>query len=998
MNLRQLLLYLAFFLSGAAALAYESAWTRYLGLLVGHDAYAQVLVLVIFLGGMSGGAALTARHTVRIGQPLIWYAVMEAVVGAMALGFHDVFQFTAGFAYDTLFPSLAASPMTGVVKWGLAALLILPQSILLGTTFPLMSAGVIRLWPTRPGRILSWLYFTNSLGGAVGVLLAGFVLLEVAGLPGTLAAAGAINLAVALLVLGVVRIRTTPLPVTAPSDPAQAMPVHASEGGVTPRLLLTVAFGTAVASFAYEIDWIRMLSLVLGSSTHAFELMLSAFILGLAIGALVISRLDSLNAPLRTLGWIQVSMGVLAVLTLPVYVASFDWMAALLRTFARTDAGYAGFSMVRYALCLAVMLPATICAGMTLPLITRALMIQGAGESAIGRVYAWNTLGSIVGVGLAALVLLPGMGLKPMLMLAGSLDVALGLAIFTAMGRTRTAAAAAVSAAVVIGAIAVRIPLEQALVTSGVFRSGNVRRDYAFTIPFYSDGRTATVAVGRYEDGGAWISTNGKTDASIGAWWQESCADSTQRRQIGGDEITQILLSLVTHAYHPAARRAAIVGFGSGMSSHILLSQPALEEVTTVEIEPAMVEGSRLFGSANSRVYEDPRSRIVIRDAKAHFAASPGTWDLILSEPSNPWVSGVAGLFTEEFYHRVAGALSDDGIFGQWLHTYELSDPLVLSVLASIDRVFPNWRLHQVGAGDLLVIASRNGNLPELRAEITLGSIELQKDLCRFVPITSEFIASLVLAESSLLEPVLRSIGQPNSDFYPALDLGAERARFVGASASGTMALGHEWFNLSRALDGDPVRTPAVDTLPTPVIHRTRLSWARHNLGIEGSSDDPVMGPALQSYRLWQAVSNNQTLPGNWRAWLDAHLAAFRVAHGGMAGTVDSSFVGAAEKAARRLGAPDDVLAVLDFRHAVQGWNTREALNAATRLRQAGALLLADELRDGAVVMALLEGNRRLALEWFSYLKRDSTRGEDDLRTLLLEAHISAATDDTATN
>ena len=165
------------------------------------------------------------------------------------------------------------------------------------------------------------------------------------------------------------------------------------------RLLLFTASAPRSPRFIYEIDWIRMLSLVLGSATHSFELMLSAFILGLALGALWIrSRADRLSDPVRALGLVQWAMGCLALATLPLYVASFDWIAALLSTFARTDLGYAGFTVARYALCLLViMLPATFCAGMTLPLITRTLLRAGRGERAIGAVYGWNTLGSIVG-------------------------------------------------------------------------------------------------------------------------------------------------------------------------------------------------------------------------------------------------------------------------------------------------------------------------------------------------------------------------------------------------------------------------------------------------------------------------------------------------------------------------------------------------------------------------------------------------------------------------
>ena len=148
---------LVFFLSGAAGLVYESIWSRYLGLFVGHSAYAQIIVLVIFLGGMSIGAMIAGARSARIANPLFAYAVIELVVGAMGLEFHALYTAVTGLAYRAVFPSLAGGPFLLVAKWSLAGLLILPQAVLLGATFPLMSAGVLRLARARPGRVLSLL-------------------------------------------------------------------------------------------------------------------------------------------------------------------------------------------------------------------------------------------------------------------------------------------------------------------------------------------------------------------------------------------------------------------------------------------------------------------------------------------------------------------------------------------------------------------------------------------------------------------------------------------------------------------------------------------------------------------------------------------------------------------------------------------------------------------------------------------------------------------------
>ena len=408
--------YVLFTASGFAGLIYESVWTHYLKLFLGHAAYAQSLVLAVFMGGMAAGAAWCARRSARLANPLAAYAAVEAVVGLTSLVFHPVFVAVTDWSYEWLLPGLGGETLALGAKLAVSCALILPQSVLLGMTFPLMSAGLARAHRGSAGESLSMLYFTNSLGAAVGVLASGFVLIDVLGLPGTLLAAGGLNLAIALVVWLLAR-------------PARHEPVREAPHAETSlQLLLAVAFFTGLASFVYEISWIRMLSLVLGASTHSFELMLATFIFGLALGGLAVRRrVDTVVEPVRLLAWVQVAMGLAAAATLPVYDFTFGLMEALLKGLARTDAGYLLFNLSGAAIAGLVMLPATFCAGMTLPLITGALLRRGAGEAAIGQVYAANTLGAIAGVLIAVHIGLPLAGLKGTLLAGAVVDIALGL-------------------------------------------------------------------------------------------------------------------------------------------------------------------------------------------------------------------------------------------------------------------------------------------------------------------------------------------------------------------------------------------------------------------------------------------------------------------------------------------------------------------------------------------------------------------------------------------
>jgi spermidine synthase len=733
-------LFVLFFLSGFSGLIYESVWTHYVKLFLGHAAYAQTLVLVIFVGGLAVGSWLCSRFTERIARPLLWYAVVEGVIGVMALGFHAVFVAATTWGYDTLLPATCGGASTVCAsQWALSALLLAPQSILLGATFPLMSAAVIRLREAEPGHDIATLYFLNSLGAVLGVLAASFTLVPRLGLPGTLLTAGLLNLGIALVAYwlskGLAERTATPhaLPGAMPEPPPAAHPV--AEPGVAaaeempPRLLLGLLLATAMltglSSFIYEIAWIRMLSLVLGSATHSFELMLSAFILGLALGAFwVRTRADHFEDPVRVLGYVQWAMGLLAVATLPLYLASFEWMAALIQTVQANENGYRAFLLTRYALALLVMLPATFCAGMTLPLITRVLMRSGAGEPAIGAVYAINTLGSIGGVILAGLVLMPALGLKLLLLFGAVIDI--GLGVWLVARTRRTVEPAAVSARLlarlharslalpvaVTGAVLIVIALASRFdlgrLTSGVYRHGVLAGPGEYSFLYYKDGRTATVSMRRSSDGFITLATNGKPDASMDTPWMDTLGVVPGQRMLTRDIATQLLLPLITLAHAPDAQHMAVIGHGSGMSSHVLLGSSRAREVVTIEIEPEMIEASRHFRPANRRVFDDERSKFVIDDAKAYFASSGRTFDLILSEPSNPWVSGVSGLFTVEFYDRVRRQLAPHGVFGQWLHLYELSDGLVTSVLAAIDSIFPAYEVYFTSNSDILVVAAND--------------------------------------------------------------------------------------------------------------------------------------------------------------------------------------------------------------------------------------------------------------------------------------------------
>jgi spermidine synthase len=994
--------YAAFVLSGAAGLIYEVLWSRYLGLLVGHSAYAQVIVLAVFLGGMGAGALLAGRWSARLVDPLKWYARVEILIGLLGFAFDPVFRWLMGAVFERLLPAAGTGPASLAATWLVACLAILPQAVLLGTTFPLMTAGVMRRAPALPGRLLAMLYGSNSAGAAVGAIVAGFVLVPALGLPGAILTAGTLNLAAGLIALVLSAREPSGAALAAGPEPAQRAAVRPS------TVMLIVAAGTAVASFLYEVSWIRMLSLLLGSATHAFETMLSAFILGLALGAFWVRRgTDGWAHPLRALGIIQFVMGVTALATLPLYHDAFGWLVSLMRAFDSTPAGYAGFSMGRYAISLAIMLPSTFCAGATLPLITKVLLAQGVGEGAIGRVYGVNTLGSIAGVILAGLFLLPLIGLKATLITGAALDIALGIVVLAAAAdrTTRRLGAWAVAAgAALVVATAAGPGLDEQLIMSGAFRTGFIPARDTFEPLFHRDGRTATITVYRnFVTRGIVISSNGKPDASLPEAWLTPCTEDSTPLTLAGDPATQTLAPLVALAHKPDARNAAVIGFGSGMSSSaVLAGAPDLQSLVTIEIEPAMVEGARLFLPANHRAYDDPRSTIVIEDARAYFARTGLRFDYILSEPSNPWVAGVSGLFTTEFYRQIRRQLSDDGVFAQWFQLYELNDVLAQSILAAIHENFGSYAVYQTDYTNALVVATPAAELRPAAWSAVFDQAALREDLCHVVPIQGAMLEASRLLDRRALAPLLDEGGGANSDYYPVLDLGAERARYLRQRAAGIAELAEARFDFVGALTRRPMGFGTDTVAVVPDVPRQRAQAVAAALRVPaapvGASRSDAFTQARYLVGRWYAQLERSREPADWRAWLAEFEAVERVVHGAARGIVDTIFYDRVGAFLARAGAPDRVRDAVEFRRGLAAWDFPLVQASGARLVAAAAgpevLVAPRELLEGVVTANLLTGNAVAADSLFRRLLPQVQFVTGDLRLLLLAAYVHAAGSD----
>jgi spermidine synthase len=809
------LFFAIFAISGFSGLIYEAIWSHYLKLFLGHAAYAQTLVLVIFMGGMALGSWGMARYSTRVPNLLLGYALVEGIIGLLGLVFHRTSLGATSWLFDSVLPNVDSATAAHIVKWTLGALLILPQSVLLGMTFPLMSGAIVRRFPERSGETLAMLYFTNSLGAAVGVLVSGFVLIGLVGLPGTIMTAGLLNVLLALFVWGVARYR----PDTVVASLAVSRESTWSVPQSTVRWLMIGAALTGVASFLYEIAWIRMLSLVLGSSTHSFEMMLSAFILGIALGGFwVHRRIDSLRDPVRFLAIILAIMAVVALLSLPVYSFTFDLMAYVMTAFSPTEQGYVGISLSSHAIAMLVMIPTTFFCGMTLPVITHVLVRGGSGEHAIGAVYAWNTAGAILGVIIAVHLLMPVVGLKGVVLVGAALQLLLAVAYWS-MRSWQTARFSAAVWPALVGVVTITlagtlIELEPAKLISSVFRSAQARQQQAHEVLFLGHGKTATISLVNF-DGLVSISTNGKPDAAI----------EMGNGPASEDEITMVLTGALASALHAHPRQAAVIGFGSGLTSEVLLTDPRLETVDTIEIEPFITKAARIgYMPRVSRTFEDPRSRIYYEDAKTFFAVNRKKYDVIVSEPSNPWVSGVSSLFSAEFYDHITRYLQPSGILVQWIQIYETDLNIVLSIVKALAPRFSDFAIYTTDASNLLIVAVPDGTVPALREDV-FSSPATRAELARVGIHSLPDIQSRYLGNKRLLLPLVNATPVPaNSDYFPFVDLNAVKQRILrrnAAELAGLQTLPIPFFELTTGSMDTRART-----LPSPngIYARDRMT------------------------------------------------------------------------------------------------------------------------------------------------------------------------------
>ncbi len=733
-----------FTVSGATSLILQVVWARQLVEVFGSSSLAIATVLATFMGGLALGAWLGGRLADRMrgaarAGPLLGYAVAEGVVGVAALAIPLLLHAYRAVA-PTLWQAMPDQPLLlAAVRFGLSALALIVPTTAMGATLPLLGrhvtqrAGDIDAAPRR----LGVLYAANTAGALLGAASAGFWLIPAIGVSATsrVAALGALLLsasvaAVALRKRGVagwgsgVGDRTDPDPVPDP-DPGAAR-----QERVPPRLLLLAYAASGAVAMSLEVFFSRALGIVLGSSVYSFTLVLVVFLLGLSLGAALSSRVAARTTRPATL--LSLLFTFLAAAVVLAHLLLDELPSLLVALLEGTSLDISTLLAMHLVLAGLVIVPVAFGLGAVLPLVMRCYVgdLERVGRD-VGRAYSANTVGAIVGSLLAGFAALPLLGLENGLRAAAVVQALLAAALAWRAIRRRTMLAAA---AAVFAAAFLSPSWSKSDFTAGLFR-GHLLTAYIEAgglyqreVVFYEDGVSTTVSVER--SGKSWVlKNNGKVEASD-----------------RNDMPTQILVGLLPTLLHPGTEQNVfLVGYGSGVTVGAITQDDRVARIDVAELEPAVLEAAdRYFSQVNHSPPSDPRVHRWIGDGRNVLIASGRAYDVIVSEPSNPWIAGIASLFTTDFYRLAKANLAPGGIFCQWAQLYELGPARVKMIYRTFREVFPYVYAFTPGdettdtillgsdrpiALDLEALRARIARSKVLAAELARADVETPEDL-----------------------------------------------------------------------------------------------------------------------------------------------------------------------------------------------------------------------------------------------------------------------------
>jgi spermidine synthase len=753
---------LCFFASGTSGLVYQVVWVRELVLVFGATTFAVSTVLTAFMGGLALGSFYFGRRSERLARPLRLYGLLEIGIGIYGLAVPLIFA-ALPVIYHPIWRWLQLSFFTlSLVRFFFAALVLILPTALMGATLPVLATYYARD-DHHIGLRVGSLYALNTFGAVIGAAVTGFALIPLLGMHATTATAAAINITLGLVALRISRLEESATPVShagasglksrnaeTPKETVAAAPASrkkepaaelarskpAATDNLGRRALIAVLVSFAVSGFialAYEVIWSRVLALIIGSSVYAFSIMLTTFLIGLAAGAAVVSRFaDRIRRPVMAFAVIEIGVGITSFIGAHLFNDLPYVFVQLYRIIGSHS--FTVLLFARFLISALVMIGPTLLLGALFPLVVRIISTSTTARASgrtVGEAYAANTIGAIVGSFASGFILIPFLGLLGSLRLCAALNFVVASALFFVLPernkntearrpagpQTRRQAKSprvaaslppradawigiAVSALCIVGIVLFEPAWDSQVMSSAVYRYApqlsNKSKAELFAYLkggqgesiFYKEGITATVAVQRLGDGRV-LKVNGKPEAST-----------------TGDMPTQILIGSLPLLVRQQTDDVLLIGLGSGVTLGSVEQFP-VKRVTCVELEPAVVEATHYFEDVNNRPLHDPRLRLISNDGRNFIYTTDEKFDVIISEPSNPWLTGVANLFTLEYFKRGAERLKDDGLFGQWLQLYEMAPEDVRTLVATFHAAFPCVYVFRGAEGDLMLLGSK---------------------------------------------------------------------------------------------------------------------------------------------------------------------------------------------------------------------------------------------------------------------------------------------------
>ncbi len=688
-------LYVCFFLSGATALIYEVVWVRLLALTFGNTVFAVGIVLTSFMSGLSLGSLLIGRWADKDRNLLKGYGILEWGIAVSALISPLLLDRISGI-YLSL--SITTMPLwaVSIIRYLLSFVVLLLPTTLMGGTLPVLSRYFIRS-EADLGRRLSQLYSLNTMGGVFGTFLVGFILIRFVGINMTLRITAAVN-----IIIGSIAYYLGMQESDSEIEAQQALDEGIKKSAYT--FALGAFFLSGFTAMVYEIAWSRLLIGIIGSTTYAFSIILIGFLFGIGLGSFLVSRYSAKNLlGLVHFSALQIAIGICCFLTLLLF---YLLPPLMLKGLQMTGNSYVAVMAINMLLVLGYLLIPTTLFGATFPILAA---IYSSGQTRrgtqIGTIYAANTFGAIFGSSLTAFYLIPVAGATVSIKFASLVNILIGIAGFAIMRRFRLMFIAA--GLLIIPLLPVRIS-DEALV-SGVAVYGK-RPGFTLTSDtqvflYLEEGLNATIAVTTNDDGSIALSTNGKADGSTGA-----------------DMSTQLASAYFPLLLHKNPVNLLIIGYGTGVTVRAASDFVGVENIETIEIEPNVIKAAHFFDQASRGALRDPKVKLYVDDARSHIVASKRRYDLIISEPSNPWISGIGNLFSREFYEASRARLNKGGLYCQWVQLYGLDPEVLKMIIRTFSSVFPETTIWQSNPADILLIGS--SEMP-----IELDYLEMSKRL-----------------------------------------------------------------------------------------------------------------------------------------------------------------------------------------------------------------------------------------------------------------------------